>query len=50
MKLQKKWGLLLLGLFLILTGLSSFISFLAGLNTVWSILAIVAGILVALDM
>lgn len=50
MKLQKKWGLLLLGIVAILTGLSSFLPFLAGLGVVWAILWIVAGILLVLDM
>ena len=50
MKMNKKWGLLLLGVFLILSGLTAFLPFLAGLGTVWSILAIVAGVLVVLDM
>ncbi len=50
MKMNKKWGLLLLGVVLILEGLSTFITFLAGLGTVWVIASIVAGILLVLDM
>ena len=50
MKLQKKLGLLVLGIVAILQGLAAFLTFLAGLGVVFAILWIVAGVLIVLDM
>lgn len=50
MKLQKKLGLLVLGIVAILTGLASFVAFLAGLGVVLAIGWIIAGVLLVLDM
>ena len=49
MKLTKSLGMLLLGIFLILTGLIQLLSFnFAGLPVIMAILAIAAGILILL--
>ena len=50
MRLNKKWSMLALALFLILYGLRVFIPALAGLETVLALLAIVAGVLIGLNM
>ena len=50
MKLQKKLGLLVLGIVAILQGLAAFLPFLVGLGVVFSLLWIVAGVLLVLDM
>ena len=50
MKLTKKLGLLLLGIWLILTGLLPLLNLsFSGLGTVMAILAIAAGILILLE-
>lgn len=49
MQITKNVGMLLLSVWLILWGLSSFIPALAGLGVVWAILAIVAGIFILLQ-
>jgi hypothetical protein len=48
MKLTKNIGMLLLGIWLIVTGLTSFVPMLAGLAIVWAILAIAAGVFILL--
>ena len=47
--LTKNIGMLLLAIWLILTGLAAFIPAISGLGIVLSILAIVAGIFILLD-
>ncbi len=49
MKFNKNIGFLLLAVWLILTGLAAFIHVLAGLGVILAILAIAAGVLIALD-
>jgi hypothetical protein len=49
MKFNKSIGFLLLAIWLILTGLTPFISMLTGLGTILAILAIAAGVLIILD-
>ena len=49
MKFNRNIGFLLLGVWLILTGLASFIPMLAGLGVILAILAIAAGVLIVLD-
>jgi hypothetical protein len=44
-----KWGLRLAAVWLILSGVSAFVSSLAGMNFVLAILAIVAGVLMLMD-
>ncbi len=48
MKFTRNIGFLLLAIWLILTGLSAFISVLAGLGTIFAILAIAAGVFILL--
>ncbi len=48
MKFTKNTGMLLLGIWLIITGLSSFIPAIAGLGPIMAILAVVAGIFILL--
>ena len=48
MKITKNTGMLLLAIWLILTGLSAFIPAIGGLGLVLSILAIVAGVFILL--
>jgi hypothetical protein len=48
MKLTKNIGMLLLGIWLIVTGLTSFVPTLAGLAIVWATLAIAAGVFILL--
>lgn len=48
MKFTKSVGMLLLGIWLVATGLSTFISTIAGLGPVLAILAVVAGIFILL--
>jgi hypothetical protein len=45
---NKNLGLLLLGIWLIATGLSAFVPVLGSLGLVWALLAIVAGILIVI--
>ena len=49
MKFTRNIGMLLLGIWLILTGLAAFIPMLAGLGTLLAILAIAAGVFILLD-
>ena len=49
MKLTKNLGMLLLAIWLILTGLIAFVPAIGGLGIVLSILAIAAGVLILLD-
>jgi hypothetical protein len=49
MKFNRNIGFLLLGIWLILTGLAAFIPMLAGLGMILAILAIAAGVLIILD-
>jgi hypothetical protein len=49
MKITRNTGMLLLAIWLILTGLASFIPVIGGLGNVLSILAIVAGIFILLN-
>ena len=49
MKFNKNIGFLLLGIWLILTGLAAFIPMLAGLGMILAILAIAAGVLIVLN-
>jgi hypothetical protein len=49
MKFTRNIGMLLLGIWLILTGLAAFIPMLAGLGTILAILAIAAGAFILLD-
>ena len=49
MKFNKNIGFLLLGIWLILTGLAAFIPMLAGLGIILAILAIAAGVLIILN-
>ena len=46
MKITRNIGMLLLAIWLILTGLASFIPLLAGLGIILAILAIVAGVFI----
>jgi len=46
MNVTKNLGMLLLGIWLIITGLSAFVGGLAGLGTIMSVLALIAGILI----
>ncbi len=48
MRVTKNLGLLLLGIWLILTGLAAFVPGIAGLGTVLALLAILAGIFILL--
>jgi hypothetical protein len=48
MKITRNLGLLLLGIWLILTGLTAFVPGLAGLGVVLALLAIFAGIFILL--
>jgi len=48
MKLTKNLGMLLLGIWLIVKGLSAFVPSLASLGTVLDVLAIAAGVLILL--
>ncbi len=50
MKLTKRYGMIALGVYLIVVGLTAFVPALASLSLVWAILAIVAGVLILLDM
>ena len=50
MKITKKIGMILLAVYLILVGLTAFVPALGSLGIVWAILAIVAGVLILLDM
>lgn len=45
---NKNLGFLLLGIWLIATGLSAFVPVLGSLGLVWALLAIVAGILIVI--
>ena len=49
MKFNRNIGFLLLGIWLILTGLAAFIPMLAGLGIILAILAIEAGVLIILE-
>ena len=49
MKIAKNLGMLLLAIWLIITGLSAFIGALSGLGTIMSIVAVIAGILILID-
>jgi hypothetical protein len=49
LNITKNIGMLLLAIWLILTGLAAFIPLLSGLGVVLAILAIVAGIFIAIE-
>lgn len=46
--MNKNLGLLLTGIYLVLAGLGAFVPALAGMGTIWAILAIAAGVLLIL--